>query len=79
MTFTVDKHVLRLNVSMNDAVLVQVCDGEQNLGKVDPCMVFGQVVITSCNLVLGHELSDVATGAEVRDKVQVVESLKRVV
>jgi hypothetical protein len=43
VTFAVEKNVLELDVAVDDAVLVEVLEGEDNLADVDANLVLGEL------------------------------------
>ena len=72
VTLRVEKYVFRLQISIDDTVLVEVLEGEDDLGGIEPSSVF-----TESNLVAQME-EEFSTIEEVCDEVEALSRLEGV-
>jgi len=70
MALLVQHHIVRLEVALDDVVLVQVLDGQQDLGDLE----LGRVLVKLLELVL--DLPQVAARALLHDEEQLLASLE---
>ena len=75
MSFAIDQHVFRLDISMHDSISVNLLNCEDQLRQVYPSMIFAQSAV--CLLI--HDLAHVPTRAVICYHVEVIKGLESVV
>ncbi len=70
MAVKVDEDIIRLQVSVENVIIMQVFEGEDDFCDVEPCVLLFQ------SDFLGDQVAEVFARAVVRDQVQVLRRLE---
>ena len=78
MTLAINEHVLWFNISVHDAIFMQVLNRNKDLSQVHADIIFRELGLAVCNFLLLNLRPDVSARTKVCDQVQVVKSLERI-